>query len=303
MNFIEFARLNGVVIEYGQLYASERIRRCGTVKDPRSKNGAFMWNGKSGWVKDWASDYPEVIWYKSENEDHEPIDRAFLVEAKESAKRAAEERERGYMRAAADAQNMLSRAKLMGHPYLVHKGFPNAQGLVLDNKLLIPMRNVESGNLQGVQQIYEVTEDGKKTFEKRMQYGMRSKDAVLVLGPRTSEEAWLVEGYATGLSLQASLGAIGAQVRIVVCFSANNLLQVSPKIKGNVYVFADNDKSGTGERIAKETGRPWTMPDELGWDVNDLHINKGPFAVFKKVHDLKKVNLLHACKTVDAQLG
>jgi len=36
-------------------------------------------------------------------------------------------------------------------------------------------------------------------------------------------------------------------------------------------IIADNDKSGTGERIAKEIGWPYWMSDVEGEDANDTH--------------------------------
>ena len=45
MSFIDFARAHGVEINPDRLFASERIRRCGTVDKPRSTNGAYFWDG------------------------------------------------------------------------------------------------------------------------------------------------------------------------------------------------------------------------------------------------------------------
>ena len=43
------------------------------------------------------------------------------------------------------------------------------------------------------------------------------------------------------------------------------------------FVVADNDASGTGERIAKEIGWPYWMSDTVGEDANDYHQRKGLF--------------------------
>jgi putative DNA primase/helicase len=48
-------------------------------------------------------------------------------------------------------------------------------------------------------------------------------------------------------------------------------------------VFADNDVSKTGENAAIQTGLPWTMADQVGYDANDLHKNNGLFAVVAKI--------------------
>jgi putative DNA primase/helicase len=88
-----------------------------------------------------------------------------------------------------------------------------------------------------------------------------------------------VEGLATGYSIKDV-----APGSVMVCFSANNLVQVASQIGD--FVWADNDKSKTGEKAAIETGLPWVMPDEEGWDFNDLRVKKGIFAIKKKLFEL-----------------
>ena len=88
---------------------------------------------------------------------------------------------------------------------------------------------------------------------------------------------WYVEGYATGLSVQAALRRMYRDDQVVVCFSAGNLGNVanprgdSPRSR---YVIADNDESGTGQRYAEKTGLPYWMPPESG-DANDWHQKHG----------------------------
>jgi putative DNA primase/helicase len=50
-------------------------------------------------------------------------------------------------------------------------------------------------------------------------------------------------------------------------------------------VVADNDESGTGERIAKQTGLPYWMSDRVGEDANDYHQRVG---LFKFTQSLNK---------------
>ena len=67
---------------------------------------------------------------------------------------------------------------------------------------------------------------------------------------------------------------------VLVCFSDSNMVHVAALTKGSRrYVFADNDKSGAGERAAKETGLPYCMSPTLGEDANDLHKREGLVAV------------------------
>ena len=72
---------------------------------------------------------------------------------------------------------------------------------------------------------------------------------------------------------------------IHVCFSAGNMKEVAGKFS-NGLVIADNDQSGTGERIAHDIGKPYWMSDTVGEDFNDYHQRAG---TFKASQSLKKV--------------
>jgi putative DNA primase/helicase len=148
------------------------------------------------------------------------------------------------------------------------------------------MRNVVTNKLQGYQSIY--WDEPNRKYDKKMLPGMRAKNAVLYMGDRGAPEAWLVEGYATGLSVHAALRSVGLKASVVVCFSASNMVQVADQIPGNRYVFADNDESETGAKAAQSTELPWTMADTVGWDANDLHKRDSLFAVVKKIMDLRR---------------
>ena len=210
----------------------------------------------------------------------------------EQARREEEARERAAKRAVDVASKMLQEAELGPHDYLATKGFPVAQGLVLDGKLLVPMRSL-TGTLQSLQTI---AADGSKKFLA----GGKAKGAVYNLGRAWTR--WYVEGYATGLSLQAALKRMYRQDQVVVCFSAGNLAHVAPpggSTPRAQYVIADHDwwrcpkkecrakwgyeskrcpscgSSGVtepaGEKYAKQTGFPYWMPPEPGTDANDYH--------------------------------
>ena len=80
----------------------------------------------------------------------------------------------------------------------------------------------------------------------------------------------------------------GIPAAVVVTFSAGNLVHCASPVKGNRFVFADNDESQTGQKSAEQTGLPWTMADTVGWDANDLHKAKGLFSVVQKIMECKK---------------
>ncbi|NZA01200.1 hypothetical protein H0I39_04415 [Ottowia beijingensis] len=109
--------------------------------------------------------------------------------------------------------------------------------------------------------------------------GMRAKGSVFRIGSPKARRTWLVEGYATGLSLHAALTLLRLPDAVLVCFSASNLKYVASVVHGVRLVFADNDASGTGERVARETGLPYCMAPVVGWDANDMHIKQGVFAL------------------------
>jgi putative DNA primase/helicase len=289
MRFIDFARAHGVEIDHTLLYASDRIKRCGTVEKPKSGNGAYFWDGERGWVMDWSGE-ARVIWYEDPNA--KPWTDAEKREWATKRATSASDQDKKYEYAALQADITLRSAKQDHHPYLEIKGFKETRGLVLDDKLLIPMRNVVTNKLQGYQSIWFNTQERK--YEKKMLHGMRAKNAVLTLGNRDVGESWLVEGVATGMSLKHALKSVGIPASVVICFSASNMVQVADQVPGRKYVFADNDESKTGEKSAISTGLPWTMADTVGWDANDLHQRESLFAVVAKIMELKKKELVYS---------
>lgn len=288
-DFITFARAHGVDIDPGKLYASDRIRRTGTVEKPRSGNGAYFWDGQRGWVMDWSGE-ARVVWFEDPNA--KPWSDEQKREWLEKRRAANASRDNDYDKAARKAQLVLDSAKLAKHDYLYLKGFPDYEGLVLEGSLLVPMRNVVTNSLQGYQRIF--WDEPNRKWEKKMLLGMRARNAVMYMGDREAKEVWLCEGYATGLSILHALRSVGLKASVVVCFSASNMVQVADQIKGTRYIFADNDESKTGEKFAEQTGLPWTMADTVGYDANDLHKSSGLFAVMGKIMDLRNKTLLAA---------
>lgn len=283
MSFHLFARAHGV--EIGDLYPSERIQRCATTEKPRSKNGAFFWDGERGWAFAWDGE-AKVQWY----EDPHAKPWTELEKAAWKAKRNAVGADiaEGQRRAAMKAAEMLRSAKPDNHNYLHIKGFPDAQGFVSeDGALLIPMRSL-AGELQGVQAVRWVEAD--RAYEKKMQpFGMKAKAAVFRLGDKTAPETFLCEGYATGLSIIAALRSVGLRASVLVCFSANNLVTVARMVRGKCFVFADNDKSEAGEKAARETNLPYCMSPQVGEDANDLHVRAGLMAVCQQLMAVRRL--------------
>jgi len=289
MSFINFARAHGVEIDPNRLYASDKIKRCGTVDKPKSGNGAYFWDGQRGWVMDWSGE-ARVVWYE------DPHAKPWTDEEKRAwaSKRAtaASDQDKKYELAAQKADIVLRSAKMNSHPYLEIKGFKEMRAHVIDDKLLVPMRNVATSKLQGYQEIF--WDELNRKYEKKMLHGMRAKNAVLCMGSKDAGEVWFVEGYATGLSLHKALRSVGLQSAVMICFSASNMVQVADQVKGPRFIFADNDASETGQKSAISTGLPWTMANTVGWDANDLHQKESLFAVVSKVMDLRRKEMVYS---------
>lgn len=192
--------------------------------------------------------------------------------------RAAPPPRKDYGPARRKAKDMVASATWETHPYLVSKGFPEEKGLVMpDDRLVIPMRDAETGEINSVQTI---TTYGQKKFLA----GGKAKGSVFMIG--RGYERWLCEGHATALSVRAALTSLYRQATVIVCFSAANLAHVARKVRGQ-YVVADNDESGTGERYACKTGLPWWMPPEVGMDANDFHLAYGVRALANELNGLR----------------
>lgn len=266
MSFLDFAKQHGLDISLANFYPSDKIRRCGTIDKPKSDNGAYLWDGKRGWVMNWAMD-AKVHYYHDKNAT--PWTDAEKREWRRKRQEAAKAKAETHKTVAAKAAETLREATPKSHIYLDVKGFRDAQGLVKGDKLLIPMRNVRTNELTGYQEIW--WDRTIKGYQKKMLYGMKAAESVFYLGKARSNEYWLVEGYATGLSVKDALKRACIDATVVICFSANNLVAVSKLLDGEKFVFADNDKSGAGESAAKATGLRYAMSDVEGWDANDVH--------------------------------
>ena len=201
-------------------------------------------------------------------------------------RQAREKRERALrqVRAAQEAKAMI-KASIQGpHPYLEYKGLGDCTGLVLGEKLIIPMMDCQDYSVIGAQTI--ALEDNG--WRKKMLTGQRAKGAIYRIGNGQQPEVILCEGHATGLSVAKALRAMNMHATVCVTFSSGNLVYVAGLLGGTRMVFADNDGSGTGQRAAEETGLPWVMADQEGFDANDLYKIHGIHAVTKKIIELRK---------------
>lgn len=283
MTFAAFAASHGLIVD--QVYPSDKIKRCGTENKPRSTNGAYFYNGERGFVYLWDQDAKPIWW-----NDAKATPWTDAEKREWAAKKRQEEqrREDGYRKAAATAATILKGCKPAQHNYLRSKQLPDVCGLVnADMDLIVPMRHVTNNELVGAQVIKWLMDS--REWQKKMIYGMRAKSAVFRLGSARSAETWMVEGYATGLTIELALRRLSLNASVLVCFSANNMAHVAPMVQGRKFVFADNDKSGTGESAAKATGAPYAMSPVEGEDANDLYARAGLMAVCKAVMETRLI--------------
>lgn len=54
----------------------------------------------------------------------------------------------------------------------------------------------------------------------------------------------------------------------------------------NCLIVADNDTSGTGQKIAVKTGKPYWLSDTVGEDFNDYHRRVGDFVASQSLKKL-----------------
>ena len=270
-DFIQFASSHGLIVNHLPI---GRIVRCPTNTHRSSKNGAFFFDGLWGWCMDWSISDQISIW-KSDK----VVDNAeFQQKIKASQAKYAQEKAKSNADASKKAQWILGQCELNLSAYLGRKGFPdmNANMWIKEQErplLVIPMR-IEN-KLVGCQLI---DHEGNKKFLK----GQATQDACFQIG--NGKQAFFVEGYVSGLSLQAILQSLKISYTIFVTFSASNLLRFAKRIDG--FVIADNDASLTGEKAAIDSGRRYWMPSVIGHDINDHHLQHGAFKTAQEIRKL-----------------
>jgi putative DNA primase/helicase len=260
--FIDFCRLHDVIID--TLPPVGVWKRYKTVDKPMHRNGAVKYMGTHGFVQNHATAVEVSLWQDT------GMTKIARQEVSRIALEASRETIRMNAQAADKAGHMLRQCRVTTHAYLAAKGFPDEVANVLDTDngplCLIPMRI--GRDVVGVQQISE-------SGDKKFLYGQRSGHAQFVLGG--SGPHYLTEGYATALSARQALGNLKRKFTLHVCFSAGNMVKVASALQGGV-ILADNDASGTGERVAKQIGWPYWMSPSVGEDFNDFAQRVGTFA-------------------------
>lgn len=264
MTFNDFAAAHGLIIRH---LTTGKITRCPTESKPHSVNGAFLYQGNWGWIYDWAC-HTEIQLWKDDNADPIIVAR----EMKESRDNHAKERDQAAHKAASKAQWILGQSYLDLHAYAGSKGFADEMVNCWKPKegelplMVVPM--FTDGKVTGCQ-LLDI--DGSKKFLT----GQRTKGSYFKISNESvPDKIFLVEGFATGKSLQVVLKTMNAKFTILVCFSAGNVKHMAAKHQ-KAKIIADHDKSGVGQAMAEATGLRFWLPPEPGDDFNDHWVKHG----------------------------
>lgn len=251
MSFESFAASHGLIIKS---LIEDRWVRVPTTDHPHKRNGAYFYQGDSGAIQNWAIHEKPIPW----RDDNYKVDLREMRKRREKHKQETREKQAA---AAKKAAWIMHQSKKGTHPYLAKKGFPNEPTWVWNDLLIVPMRI--NNSLVGCQII---SPDGTKKFLS----GQITKGASAVFDNKGLEI--LCEGYATALSIRRALKAVRKRYKIIVCFSAGNILEMA-KNRSNAVLVADTDD--TGLSVAEKTGLLYWKSDCQGEDFNDAELRVG----------------------------
>jgi len=255
MTFQQFATEHGLIVDSLEL---DKWVRVPTEDHPRKRNGAYIFDGRSGAVRNWAVHDSPIQYKSTEPYIANPMDQL-------RRQRAQEDRQKKQKAARDKAAFIMNNATKQQHPYLLRKGF-DINGLVWNSLLILPMRIGDA--LVGCQLI---DPDGTKRFLS----GQVTKGASLVINNKGQDI--LCEGFATGLSIRNAMKHLRERYTIHVCFSAGNMLEIAKSLRDPL-VIADNDPSGVGEGVAKKIASNYWL-GEAGEDFNDAEQRLGTAGV------------------------
>lgn len=284
MDFLSFCAAHGIIINHAPPIGI--WKRYPTTDHPKSRNGAVKFMGDHAFVQNHATDTEVSVWNTDAPVNIDVARIALAAKDAEAFKRKAQ------AEAAAKAKAILEQTVLGKHDYLKAKGFPDDWGRVWvkdgEQILVIPMW--ADGYMVGCQLI-------KHDGDKKFLYGQRTSGATFCIDNKGDNI--LCEGFATAMSIQKAMKSLKRPYTIHVCFSAGNMKRVAEGKRG--LVIADNDASGTGERVAKEIGWPYWMSEQVGEDANDFHMRVGLFKFTQSLTPL--LNLVRLNRHGDSQVS
>lgn len=273
-DFLLFAAAHGLIIDHIE---HGRWVRVPTKDHPRKRNGTYFHGGEYAHIQNWAEMERVVTWMQ--DKPRTPFEQAdFKKKIAADLERHQQERARKQHRAAGKAKWILEQCELDRHAYLEKKGFADMRGNVWkrdgeDPLLVIPMRY--NGEVCGCQLI-------GSTGIKKFLYCQRTNDATFTIGQ--TGRAFIIEGYASAISLAAILAAAKVTATIFTAFSVGNASRLAKRLPDAFWV-ADRDHSGVGQTAAANSGLDWWAPPDVGDDINDYYQSVG---LFRATMELKK---------------
>jgi len=172
-------------------------------------------------------------------------------------------------------------SKTATHTYLEQKSIhPFNSRVSPSGELLIPLYDTDK-SFSGLQRISFFNGKSQKFFAT----GTKTKGSFCFLNKECSrEKIYICEGFATAASVQEAV----PECSVVCAFNSGNLKSVVKNIKdlfpfSKIIIAADLDKSGIGEKKAKEAvenmpGAIYILPKFInpssGTDFNDLHTSE-----------------------------
>lgn len=284
MNFLDFCAAHGIVINHAPPIGI--WKRYPTTDHPKSRNGAVKFMGDHAFVQNHATDTEVSVWNTDAPVN---IDVARIARAARDAEML---KRKAQAEAAAKAKAILEQTVLAKHDYLKAKGFPDdwSRVWIKDGEQILVIPMWADGEMVGCQLI-------KPDGDKKFLYGQRTSGATFCIDNKGDNI--LCEGFATAMSIQKAMKSLKRPYTIHVCFSAGNMKRVAEGKRG--LVIADNDASGTGERVAKEIGWPYWMSEQVGEDANDFHMRVGLFKFTQSLTPL--LNLVRLNRHSDSQVS
>lgn len=217
----------------------------------------------------WSSE--EKFTYRSGNISQEQR-LAFEREVEQARKKYYEEKLHEQQKAAARAQDILSKCVTANeHPYKDRKHI-SSDILLHEQNVIVPFQNI-NGEVETVQSI---NADGEKKFL----YQGKTKGNFHLIGQlKSPKKIYICEGFATGHSIYQA-----THETVIVCGSLNNIIPVTIQIKvkypeTKLYLCQD-----VGE-VADKNAKQWKdkfngvvykpKSDQKGYDFNDMHVHQG----------------------------
>lgn len=291
----------GIVPPRGRIDMGKWVKSDVAGKGASGKgDGRLICDEARATAMNWCTGESVTVWL---NEERTPEEKRRYAEKRQDEQRL--ERDRS-LAAAKTAEAIIAAAQPGAHSYLARKGFPAERPLIIGAEDVARIGGAYLVPDGGIAAIVVPARIGNRIASCQLIWSDGSKKFIYggLMGGASHRissgaDTWLVEGYATGLSLRAALKGLNRRDTVLVCFSAANIAKVAATVQGRKWVCADHDAPpkakpdqfgglGAGEFYARQAGCRYIMPSAVGMDINDMHQDAGIFAVQKLISALSR---------------